>query len=566
MRATTRHASPVSLRYLPGLDGIRGVAVMAVIATHTVATIPGGFLSVDVFFALSGYLVTALLITEWHQSDRISLGNFWSRRARRLLPALFLMLTVVGAGAALWPQIFGSPSLRGDTLATVFYVANWHFIADHTNYFLAAGRASPLLHTWSLAIEEQFYLVWPIVVLAVLTLRRARAHGPASSPDAVDHRRRSHVLFVVATGGAVASAVWMAVLTHGGGDTTRSFYASDTRAQAILVGAALAVGSTLWGPARSRRAALRCGVGERGSWGRPCCGCSSPRARCRCSAVAFSPPPCARLASSPVSPTSPPVAWRRCCRGRPSLRGPHLLRHVPLVLAARARVVGHSHPPPGLPPPRGPVGGDHRRGQRLGLPRRAAHPPGPSPGMVAPLAMPVAASLAVLTTFLATVGVSDVAAASVRADAGPWARRDTCVTTTTYPEPVKVLIVGDSVAGTLGVGLRRVMSQYGVLAVNEGSPGCSVSMDQLVKVLWFTDPPGMPYMNGDPAALFTQWRAWFDQYDPDVVIYIARTTYWSKRSIRPGPTSACRRSTRTSRTGSARRSTSSARAARTWSC
>ena len=200
MRTRTRPASPVSLEYLPALDGIRGVAVVAVIATHTVATIPGGFLSVDVFFALSGYLITSLLVAEWRQSDTIALGRFWSRRARRLLPALFLMLTAVGAGAALWPQIFGSPSLRGDTLATVFYVANWHFIADHTNYFLATGRASPLLHTWSLAIEEQFYLVWPIVVLAVLN--RPPTAGDAGTghddgtgeraPTARALRRRRH--------------------------------------------------------------------------------------------------------------------------------------------------------------------------------------------------------------------------------------------------------------------------------------------------------------------------------------------------------------------------------------
>src|ERR1019366_7172898 len=262
LRTRTRPASPVSLESLPPLGGIRGVALVAVIATHALATIPGGFLSVDVFFALSGYLITSLLVAEWRQSDAIFLGRFWSRRARRLLPALFLMLTAVGAGAALWPQIFDSPSLRGDTLATVLYVANWHFIADHTNYFLAAGKASPLLHTWSLAIEEQFYLVWPIVVLAVFRLRRPwrRAEGhdetANSSPGRAgpDHRRRLHVLFAVAVTGAVASAVWMAVLTQDGGDTTGSFYASDTRAQAILVGAALAIGSVLWGPARSRRA------------------------------------------------------------------------------------------------------------------------------------------------------------------------------------------------------------------------------------------------------------------------------------------------------------------------
>jgi hypothetical protein len=141
--------------------------------------------------------------------------------------------------------------------------------------------------------------------------------------------------------------------------------------------------------------------------------------------------------------------------------------------------------------------------------------------------MPIAASLAVLTTFLATVGVNDVAAASVRLDGGALAGATGGAgrtgTTTTFPAPVKVLIVGDSMAGTLGVGLGRVMSQYGVLAVNEGSPGCSVSMDQLVKVLWFTNPPGTPCQNGNPDALFAQWRAWVDQFNPDVVIYLARS-------------------------------------------
>jgi len=161
-----------------------------------------------------------------------------------------------------------------------------------------------------------------------------------------------------------------------------------------------------------------------------------------------------------------------------------------------------------------------------------------------PLAMPVAASLAVLTTFLATVEVSSVAAASVSvghdalgtapahtvagvtstANAGT-ANTSTANTSTarTGSAPVKVLIVGDSMAGTLGVGFGRVMAQYGVVAVNEGSPGCSVSMDQLVQVLWFTDPPGAPCVNGDPGALLAQWRAWVDEFNPDVVIYLARS-------------------------------------------
>ena len=551
MRTRTRHASPVSLEYLPALDGIRGVAVVAVIATHTVATIPGGFLSVDVFFALSGYLITSLLIAEWRRSDTIALGRFWSRRARRLLPALFLMLTAVGAGAALWPQIFGSPALRGDTLATVFYAANWHFIADHTNYFLANGTASPLLHTWSLAIEEQFYLVWPIVVLVVLKAGRSRAR-PAGADDATGERRRLRVLFAVAAIGAVASASWMAVLTRAGGDTTRSFYGSDTRAQAILVGAALAVGSVLWGPTRSRRAraAVR-GWGAAGVLGTALLWLFVPQssvwvfrggflvaALCTAGVIAC-------VADLPAGRLATVLCWRPLRYvGRISY-GMYLW-YWPAVLV--------------LSGPRTHLGGYPLLGLRLvaivsvatasaylvELPIRR----GRLPRWWTPLAMPVAASLAVLTTFLATVEVSSVAAASVSvghdvlgtATAGPAGTAGPATASTStgatgpahavagvtstakaYPAPVKVLIVGDSMAGTLGVGLGRVMTQYGVVAVNEGSPGCSVSMDQLVQVLWFTDPPGAPCVNGNPDALFAQWRAWVDEFNPDVVIYLARS-------------------------------------------
>ncbi len=578
MRAKTRHASPVSLQYLPGLDGIRGVAVVAVIATHTVASIPGGFLSVDVFFALSGYLITSLLVAEWRRADTISLGWFWARRARRLLPALFLMLTAVGAGAALWPQIFGSPSLRGDTLATVFYVANWHFIADHTNYFLANGGASPLLHTWSLAIEEQFYLVWPIVVLAVLGLRRPRRrraidlglgldldrdshNGPDTNGGA--GRRRLGVLFAVAATGAVASALWMAMLTHGGGDTTRAFYASDTRAQAILVGAALALGSVLWGPARSLRA--RCAVlawGVAGVTGTALLWIFVPAsslwvfrggflvaALCTAGVIAC-------VANLPSSPLVRMLSWRPLGYvGRISY-GMYLW-YWPMILVLSAPRTGLQGYPLLLVRLVVIIAVASASAYLVELPIRR----GRLPTWWTPVAMPIAASLAVLTTFLATVGVSEVTGASVRVDqaalstatpgtmavgalravgasstsgrsrspgtaASAPARAvpsTSAATSSADADPVKVLIVGDSVAGTLGVGLGRVMSQYDVVAVNEGSPGCSVSMDQLVQVLWFTDPPGKPCVEGDPTALLDQWRAWVDEFNPDVVIYLARS-------------------------------------------
>ena len=418
MRAKTRGASSVSLRYLPGLDGIRAIAVVAVIATHTVASIPGGFLSVDVFFVLSGYLITSLLVAEWRRTDTISLGWFWARRARRLLPALFLMLTAVGAGAALWPQIFGSPSLRGDTLATVFYVANWHFIADHTNYFHADAIASPLLHTWSLAIEEQFYVVWPIVVLAVLGRRRLGAtdDGPASGPG--HQRRRLYVLFAVAAAGAVASAVWMAVLTAGGADTTRAFYGSDTRAQAILVGAALALGSVLWGPARSlrtRSAVLAWGaagaIGTAWLWATvPASSVWVFRGGFMVAALGTA-GVIACVAHLPSSPIVRVLSWRPLGYvGRISY-GMYLW-YWPMVLVLSPTRTGLQGYPLLLVRLAVIVGVASASAYLVELPIRR----GRLPTWWTPVAMPVAASLAVLTTFLATVGVSEAAGASRRVD------------------------------------------------------------------------------------------------------------------------------------------------------
>ena len=400
--------------------------MVAVIATHTVATIPGGFLSVDVFFVLSGYLITSLLVAEWRQSDTISLGRFWSRRARRLLPALFLMLTAVGAGAALWPQIFGSPSLRGDTLATVFYVANWHFIADHTNYFLAAGRASPLLHTWSLAIEEQFYLVWPIVVLAVLKLRRPRRRAAGDEWRVRRPPSPSRITDVVSwcSSPSPSPAPWPRRCgwrcSPTAGATRRAASTPVTPAPRPSWWAPPSPSGACCGarPVPAGRAPP-CGVGAWPAWsGRPCCGRSSPpnsllvfrggffvAALCTAGVIAC-------VANLPTSRLATVL-----CFGPLALRGSHLLRHVPLVLAARARLVEYPHPSGGLSAPGGAPGGDHRGGDGLGLPRRTAHPPGPSPGVVGPAwPCPSPRAWPCSRPSLATVGVSDVAAASVTAD------------------------------------------------------------------------------------------------------------------------------------------------------
>jgi peptidoglycan/LPS O-acetylase OafA/YrhL len=224
-------ASPVGerLSYVKGLDGIRAFAVGAVMAFHGGVThVTGGFLGVDVFFCLSGFLITSLLLGEARHTGTIRLGAFWARRARRLLPALFLVLCFVGLYAWLAAPPGAYPGLRLDSLATLLYVANWHFILEGQTYFQAALAPSPLTHTWSLAIEEQFYLVWPIVVLAIVKLRRSPA-----------------TVLVVAAVGAVASTAWMAWLHRGGGDPTRLYYGTDTHAMTMLTGAALAAALVL---------------------------------------------------------------------------------------------------------------------------------------------------------------------------------------------------------------------------------------------------------------------------------------------------------------------------------
>ena len=183
--------------------------VLAVITYHNFGWLPGGFYGVDAFFVLSGFLITTLLVTEWHASGTVRLGAFWARRARRLLPALFVLVAVIGLIAAVWPSAFGPVDLLPGALATVFYSANWFFIGGHSSYFAAAGPQSPLLHTWSLAIEEQFYLVWPLVVLAVLHVgwRRGRRGAAGNVKEAGPSAHASPATTRGATGPPVVASL-----------------------------------------------------------------------------------------------------------------------------------------------------------------------------------------------------------------------------------------------------------------------------------------------------------------------------------------------------------------------
>src|SRR5919107_1806777 len=242
----------VRLSYSPGLDGLRAIAVMAVLLYHADLTwIPGGFLGVEVFFVISGYLITALLLAEWHQKGRINLKDFWLRRARRLLPALYVLLVVTLTFAVVF--LPGEVAkLRADVIAAVGYVTNWFLILGQQSYFESVGRPSLLQHLWSLAVEEQFYLIWPIVLAVGLGVGTAR--------------RRHRLVLTVALVGAAASAVAMAMLYAPGVDPSRIYYGTDTRATGLLCGTALAF---LWSPGvRHRPSETRRALAGRGRFRR----------------------------------------------------------------------------------------------------------------------------------------------------------------------------------------------------------------------------------------------------------------------------------------------------------
>ena len=216
-----------SQRYLPGLDGLRAIAVGAVVAYHVgLGWAQGGLLGVGVFFTLSGYLITDLLLGQQEITDKLQLTDFWLRRARRLLPALFVMLAVVTAWVTLLDRS-QLPAIRGAVVASAGYVSNWWLIAQHSSYFAQFGPPSPLGHLWSLAVEEQFYLIWPWLLWLGLRLRRKH--------PGTDTRLAAATLLL-----AAASAVTMALLYRPGYDPTRVYEGTDTRAFALLIGSALA--------------------------------------------------------------------------------------------------------------------------------------------------------------------------------------------------------------------------------------------------------------------------------------------------------------------------------------
>ncbi len=221
------------LPYLPGIDALRAIAVLAVFLYHAgVGWMPGGFLGVDVFFVISGYLITSLLLSERRREGRVDLWRFWARRARRLLPAVGVLVAVVMVAAAVAePERLAE--LRGDAIASLGYFANWHFVLADQPYFEQFQRPSLLRHLWSLSVEEQFYLLWPLAFAAGMALLG---------------RRR---LLIGVLAGVLASLA-LTWLLFDPGDSARVYYGTDTHAAGLLIGVALAL---VWNPWALRRAA-----------------------------------------------------------------------------------------------------------------------------------------------------------------------------------------------------------------------------------------------------------------------------------------------------------------------
>jgi peptidoglycan/LPS O-acetylase OafA/YrhL len=539
-------ASHRRLAYLPGLDGVRAFAVVAVMMFHGgFSWFTGGFLGVDVFFVLSGFLITSLLVGEWRESLTIRLGAFWARRARRLLPALLLMLLFVAFFASVIVPKGTYGALRLDALSTLLYVSNWHFILVGSNYFNETASASPLIHTWSLAVEEQFYLLWPLIVLGLLRLTR-----------------RLEPLFLLCCAAAVGSAVWMYVLSRNAVSINRVYLGTDTRSQCLFIGCALAVGLVLL--TQRGHSAGRLAQGEvwrpAGAGGRTFCALAGvvgaavaitmwiktdtttmfpysggfflvglATAGVITSAVGAPRSLVPRFLSLPpvryVGQISyglyiwhwPLFLW--VDNARTGLTGTPLFLVRVLVTFVVAVASFHLVERP------------IRRGTFLRQWR-------------AWVAVPSAAAVVVVATVAATTGTTAVASTTIPGSIGIPSSTPTTTSTTgpaTGPStgpaaqanhpPVRVLLFGDSVALTLGLGLGSTApeAKYGYLLADKGILGCGVVMGPGVELLGARDltPPAC---DGSPSAPNTplekqpwpvQWTVSMNAVKPNVVVVLA---------------------------------------------
>lgn len=207
---------------MPGLDGLRAIAVIAVIIYHLNPQIlSGGFLGVDTFFVISGFLITSLLLHEYRENGKIDLKNFWIRRFKRLIPAVVFLLMVLVTYMAIF-HLERLAAIKTDVIAALIYMSNWWFIIEEVSYFEAL-EVNPLKHLWSLAIEEQFYIVWPLILLILLTFVK-----------------RMSRIWLITFAISIISLVLMIILSVPLGDNSRVYFGTDTRAHSLLIGVLLA--------------------------------------------------------------------------------------------------------------------------------------------------------------------------------------------------------------------------------------------------------------------------------------------------------------------------------------
>ena len=505
---STEHHS--SIGYKPALDGLRTVAVGSVMAYHFGASwAPGGFLGVDTFFVLSGYLITSLLLVEWGRSGTVRLGNFWARRARRLFPALLVALTAIAIWAALAVNSDRLGSIRADSLWTLFYSANWHFIAQGTSYFDLFSEASPLRHAWSLAIEEQFYLFWPLITFGSLRIARGRPK----------------VLAGLCVAGIIGSAVLCAQLFDAA-DPSRAYFGTDSRASQLLVGALLAIALRSWEPkTRASRVAVQVGgylgasltiVGfavaqDQDAW----------LYRGGFLGFAFA---TAAIITAIVQPTRTPLqvvlAWRPV-RWVGQVSYGLYLWHWPVQIAI-------SEPRTGID------------GIELALLRLAAtfffttisyyaiERPiryGALKGWTARLAAPAGAAMVAVVILVATSGAT-TAPKFVTADPGDVVRvgpNEPSGSTTTLPVdpnatvPTRFLLVGDSLSGSLADALSAEAASRGLTLFAATRPGCGMTTAIPLR----RNGEFVPWAPDCARSTASYQQSNLEQYQPEVVLWLS---------------------------------------------
>ncbi len=331
--AGRRQTSATGARRLSGLDGLRALAVLLVLGFHFgVPDLDGGFLGVDVFFVLSGFLITGLLLGDHDRHGHVDPPSFWLRRARRLLPALVVVVVAVTIAVRTLEPPGHFSDFRMDALSALFYFSNWWQISSSGNYFAAAAPVSPLVHTWSLAVEEQFYLVWPLVVLACC---RARTR-----------RRRTVAVLCVSAAGAIGSAVEMALRYRPAGSVTPLYFGTDTHAESVMIGATVACLLTLVQQARGESGMDPIARSARGRAVLGLAGWPERPVSCSCPGASKGARPSPTGAASPSPACARPWSWRRWSPFRRVLsvgafaqagRGArhHLVRRLPLALPGR---------------------------------------------------------------------------------------------------------------------------------------------------------------------------------------------------------------------------------------